>query len=43
MFIDVKGGDLRTYKEDFEKIYLEETTSDYSKEGQKMLHTLTCK
>eukprot|EP01084_Bolivina_argentea_P010147 18908_1 len=43
MFIDVKGGDLRTYKEDFEKIYLEETTKYYLGEAQKMLHTLTCK
>jgi len=42
MFIDVKGGDLKTYKEDFEKVYLQETTKFYLKRAQKMLHSMTC-
>ena len=42
MFIDVKGGDIKTYKEDFEKLYLTETTKYYLKKAQKMLHSLSC-
>ena len=42
MFIDVKGGDIKSYKEDFEKIYLQETTKYYLKKAQKMLHSLSC-
>lgn len=43
MFIDVKGGDLKSYKADFERIYLEETTAYYLKTAQSMLHSMTCR
>eukprot|EP01084_Bolivina_argentea_P035014 64915_1 len=42
MFIDVKGGDLKSYKEDFEKIYLSETTKYYLLCAQNMLGSLPC-
>eukprot|EP00485_Elphidium_margaritaceum_P010875 CAMPEP_0202690706 /NCGR_PEP_ID=MMETSP1385-20130828/5620_1 /ASSEMBLY_ACC=CAM_ASM_000861 /TAXON_ID=933848 /ORGANISM="Elphidium margaritaceum" /LENGTH=784 /DNA_ID=CAMNT_0049345997 /DNA_START=27 /DNA_END=2381 /DNA_ORIENTATION=+ len=37
MFIDVRGGDLKTYKEDFEKVYLQETTKYYLRKARIML------
>ena len=43
MFIDVKGGDLKSYKADLERIYLEETTKYYLKTAQKMVHSMSCR
>merc|ERR1719334_763306 len=42
MFIDVKGGDLRAYREDFEHLYLDETTQYYLRRAQRMQQTLSC-
>lgn len=42
MFIDVKGGDILSYKTDFEHIFLKQTTEYYIKYSEHMLHNLTC-